>query len=317
MQQRNIGRSGLRVSSIGLGCNNFGGRIDGAATRAVVDAAFDAGITFFDTAASYGNNGGSETLLGECLGARRKDIVLATKFGWTQGTGGTLGGGARRSIIASAEASLGRLRTDWIDLLYLHKPDPATPIEETLRALDDLIHQGKVRYVGCSNLAAWQVIEAHFTAKLANLNGFICCQDEYSLLVRGIEDALLPALRHAGLGLIPYFPLASGVLTGKYRPGSNLPEGTRLAGAPALSQRFGNAGNLAIAERLRLWAEARGHTLVELAFSWLLAQGSVASVIAGATKPAQVAQNAVAGDWALSAADLAEIERILTASDAD
>jgi aryl-alcohol dehydrogenase-like predicted oxidoreductase len=311
MEERNIGHSGLRVSTIGLGCNNFGSRMEADATSKVIDAAIEHGITFFDTAASYGNNGGSETLIGKFLGPRRKNIVLATKFGWSAGLAGTYGGGSRRALTASTEASLTRLQTDWIDLLYLHKPDHATPIEETLRALDDLIHQGKVRYVACSNLASWQVVEAHFTARAANLNPFICTQDEYSLLVRDVERELTPALRHVGMGLIPYFPLASGILTGKYRRNHTMPTGTRLASTPSMSQRFLTDANMAIAEKLSDWCEQHGHTLTELAFSWLLAQPTVASVIAGATSPAQIAQNAAAGGWKLTDAELKEIADLL------
>ena len=194
MQERNLGKSGLRVSLVGLGCNNFGGRIDLEATRKVVHKALDCGITLFDTADTYGERGGSENLLGQILGERRKDIVLATKFGMPMDDAGRLKGGSRRYIMGAVEASLKRLKTDWIDLYQLHQYDPLTPIEETLRALDDLIRAGKVRYVGCSNLPAWRVVEAQWTAKTEHLNAFVSCQDEYSLVMREIEKDLLPMM---------------------------------------------------------------------------------------------------------------------------
>jgi aryl-alcohol dehydrogenase-like predicted oxidoreductase len=212
---RNLGRSGLRVSAVGLGCNNFGGRIDFAASKAVVHKALDLGITLLDTADTYGNRGGSEEALGRILGERRKDIVLASKFGFPMNDSETLSGGSRRYIMSAVEASLKRLNTDYLDLYQLHRPDPLTPIEETIRALDDLIRQGKARYVGCSNMPAWQVVDALGTARQLGLNAFISCQDEYSLLVRAPEKELIPAMQHHGLRLLPFFPLASGLLTGK------------------------------------------------------------------------------------------------------
>jgi aryl-alcohol dehydrogenase-like predicted oxidoreductase len=203
MKERNLGKSGLRVSLVGLGCNNFGGRIDLEATRKVVHKAFDCGITFFDTADTYGERGGSETCLGQILGDRRKDIVLATKFGMPMDDAGRMKGASRRYIMSAVEASLKRLNTDWIDLYQLHQYDPLTPIEETLRALDDLVHQGKVRHIGCSNLPSWRVVEAQWTARVEHLGAFICCQDEYSLLVREIEKDLLPAMEAYGMSLCP------------------------------------------------------------------------------------------------------------------
>ena len=311
MQTRILGRSGLRVSAIGLGCNNFGGRIDLEATRAVVHAALDHGITLFDTADVYGNRGGSETALGQVLGGRRKDIVLATKFGMPMDDAQTLKGGARRYIVTAVEASLRRLGTDWIDLYQLHRPDPDTPIEETLRALDDLVRAGKVRYIGASNLAAWQLVEADWTARSANLTRFISHQDEYSLLNRDIETALLPAAGAYGIGLLPYFPLASGLLSGKYKQGEPLPPGTRLATGGPLADRVLNEANWRKVGRLDAFAGARGHSLLDLAFSWLLAKGA-ASVIAGATKPEQIGANVRAADWTLDAADLAAIDQLLS-----
>jgi aryl-alcohol dehydrogenase-like predicted oxidoreductase len=310
MDIRNLGRSGLRVSAVGLGCNNFGGRIDLEASRAVVHAALDAGITLFDTADVYGEKGGSETALGEILGPRRQDIVLATKFGMAMDGAGVKQGGSRRYIMSAVEASLRRLRTDWIDLYQLHTTDPLTPVDETLRALEDLTRAGKIRYAGCSNLPAWQVTDAVWTARSLNLAGFVSCQDEVSLLVRRHEAELMPAMRAHGLGLLPYFPLASGLLTGKYRRNQPIPEDARLTKTQRLADRYLTEQNWGIAERLGDFAAARGHSLLELAFSWLLARPPVASVIAGATKPEQITANVAAGGWMLSTEDLAEIDRI-------
>jgi aryl-alcohol dehydrogenase-like predicted oxidoreductase len=310
MKMRNLGHSGLRVSEVGLGCNNFGGRVDLDGTRAVVDAALEHGITLFDTADVYGNRGGSETLLGEVLGTRRKDIVLATKFGMVMNDAQTLKGGSRRYIVSAVETSLKRLKTDWIDLYQMHRPDPETPIEETLRALDDLIRAGKVRYIGSSNFAGWQLVEAEFTAKTAGLNRFIAHQDEYSLLNRQIEKEILPAARACGVGLLPFFPLASGLLTGKYKHGEPPPQGTRLGNAGPLADRVLTDANWAKVGRLETFAQERGHSLLDLAFTWLLAKGA-ASVIAGATKPEQIAANARAANWELAPADLVEIDRLL------
>jgi aryl-alcohol dehydrogenase-like predicted oxidoreductase len=307
---RNLGRSGLRVSAIGLGCNNFGGRIDLEATRKVIHKAIDLGITLFDTADVYGNRGGSETLMGQVLGERRKDIVLATKFGMPMSDDGTKTGGSRRYIMAAVEDSLRRLKTDWIDLYQLHQADPATPVEETLRALDDLVRQGKVRYLGVSNMPAWQVVEAQWTSRLCSLNAFVSCQDEYSLVVRGIERDIVPAARAYGMGVLPYFPLASGLLTGKYSHNAPMPENARLTNTQRLAERYLTDANWAIAERLKDFSQSRGHTLLELAFSWLLCRPPVSSVIAGATRPEQLEQNVTAGDWKLSDIELAEIDQI-------
>jgi aryl-alcohol dehydrogenase-like predicted oxidoreductase len=310
MEIRNLGQSGLRVSSIGLGCNNFGGRIDEAATKRVIHKALDLGITLFDTADTYGEKGGSETVMGNILGADRQRIVLATKFASPMDDSGEKTGGSRRYIMTAVEDSLRRLRTDWIDLYQMHRVDPNTPIEETLRALDDLIRQGKVRYIGCSNFPAWQMTEASWTARTAGLNGFVSCQDEYSLVHRAPEAELIPAARKLGFGLLPFFPLASGLLTGKYRRNTPLPAGTRLAATQRLADRYLTERNWEVSERLGDYAETRGHTMLELAFSWLLAQSPVASVIAGATRTEQLEQNARAGSWKMTAEDLAEIGRI-------
>ncbi len=310
MEIRNLGTSGLKVSVVGLGCNNFGRRCDLEQTKSVVHKALDVGVTLFDTADMYGGLGGSERLLGVALGARRKDIVLATKFGWPMDDEERLKGASRRYIMQAVEASLKRLNTDWIDLYQLHKPDDNTPIEETLRALDDLVRDGKVRYIGCSNLKAWRVVEAYWTAGASNLNPFISCQDEYSLVKRDIEAELIPAMTNYGLGLLPFFPLASGLLTGKYRRGEAMPEEARLTNTERMAARYLTERNWEIAEELRAYAEKNGKTLLELAFSWLAQRDPVASVIAGATRPEQVEQNVEAVGWKLTAEDFAEIDRI-------
>lgn len=313
MQLRNLGQSGLRVSTIGLGCNNFGGRIGLEETRAVIHKALDLGITLFDTADTYGERGGSETLMGQILGDDRKRIVLATKFAMPMDDVGVKVGGSRRYIMQAVEDSLRRLKTDWIDLYQMHQTDPRTPIEETLRALDDLVRQGKVRYIGCSNYAAWQVVEAAWTARSNGLNPFVSHQDEYSLVFRKPEAELMPATRKYGLGMLPYFPLASGLLTGKYRRNAAMPANARLTKTARLADRYLTERNWRIAEELGDFVEARGRTMLELAFSWLLAQAPVTSVIAGATLPGQLEQNVKAGAWAIGAEDLAEIDRITAA----
>ena len=310
MEQRNLGTSGLRVSVVGLGCNNFGGRIDLEATRKVVHKALDLGITLFDTADSYGNRGGSEQCLGEVLGDRRKDIILATKFGLPMDDEGRLKGGSRRYIMSAVEASLKRLKTDWIDLYQMHRMDPLTPIDETLRALDDLIRQGKVRYIGCSNFSAWRVVEAQLTAKQDNLNAFASCQDLYSLLERGIDRELVPAIEAYRVGLLPFFPLASGLLTSKYQRQAQPPADTRFGGNKAMAEKTLTDRNWDIVEKLQAFSAQRGHSLLELAFSWLLARPGVSSVIAGATRPEQLELNVKATGWPLSREDLVEIDRL-------
>ncbi len=299
------------MSALGLGCNNFGGRIDFAATQRVVHKALDLGITFFDESDTYGDpRGSSETALGRILGDRRKDIVLATKFARPMDGSGRFEGASRHYIIAEVEASLRRLDTDWIDLYQQHQPDPLTPIEETLRALDDLVHQGKVRYIGCSTLPAWQVVEAQWTARHNGLHRFVSCQEEYSLLARRLDDEMMPALEAYGLGLIPFRPLADGLLTGKYARGMPLPAGTRLGNTPHAAARYLNEATWAVVERLAGFAAERGHSLLELALSWLLHRPAVSSVIAGATTPEQVAQNVDAIGWVLTPADMLEIDRL-------
>ncbi len=310
MQKRRIGIAGPEVSLVGLGTNNFGGRIDLAASRLVVDKALDLGVTLIDTADIYGNKGGSEECLGQILGPRRKDVVLATKFGLPMDDTGKLRGASRRYVMQAAEASLRRLKTDWIDLYLLHRPDPRTPIEETLRALDDLKQAGKIRFIGCSNLSAAQLEQALSVSERAHLVSFICCQDEYNLLERNLEKGLLGAMRKHGLGLLPYFPIASGLLTGKYKLGVPLPPGSRLANSPPRGGGVLNDRNWRIVDKLSAFAAARGHTLLELAMSWLASRPFIPSIIAGATKPEQVEQNIAAVPWALSPADLVEIDQI-------
>jgi aryl-alcohol dehydrogenase-like predicted oxidoreductase len=306
MRFRRLGNSGLAVSVVGLGCNNFGRRIGLEQTREVVRAALDAGVTLFDTSGTYGE---SEDFLGEVLGRDRDDIVLATKFGMSMR--GQLGPdwdarGSRRYIRKAVESSLRRLRTDWIDLYQYHVPDGATPIAETLAALHELVTEGKVRYIGCSNFAGWQLADADWTARSGGLVPFISAQNEYSLINRDIEAELVPACLRFGVGVLPYYPLASGLLTGKYKRGEAAPEGTRLAGRPdqLSDRRFDQI------DALEKYAEARGSSLLEVAIGGLAAMPAVASVIAGATKPEQVRANVAAGSWLPSADDLAELNSI-------
>ena len=311
MQLRTLGNSGLKVSVVGLGCNNFGGdRIDMAASRKVIDKAFDLGITLIDTADTYGNRGECESILGACLGERRKDIVLATKCGLPMDSAGLLKGASRRYILSAIDASLKRLKTDWIDLYIIHRPDPQTPIEETLRTLDDLVRAGKVRYTGCSTFAAWQAVEAQWTARHHHLNHFITCQDAYNLLQRELESSLLPAMQAYGLGLIPHTPLAAGLLSGKYQRNAPMPAGARMTREKRQAERWISDANWDIVERLTAFSAARGHTLLELAMSWLAAQPLVASIIAGATSAAQLESNARAVNWQLSADELAQIDTL-------
>ena len=310
MKQRMLGASGPTVSLLGLGCNNFGLRMEIEAARAVIHKALDLGITFFDTADVYGKRGGSETALGMYLGGRRKDIFLASKFGNPMDDSGTMKGGSRRYIMSAVEASLKRLRTDWIDLYQMHRPDPATPVEDTLRALDDLVKQGKIRYIGCSQLAGWQLVERQWIARHHGLTPHTFCEAEYSLLARDAERELIPAMRAYGAGLLPFYPLASGFLTGKYKRGTPMPEGARLTKGKRYSDRFATDANWNVLENLESFCKERGRTLLELAFGWLAAQPVVASVIAGATQASQVEMNAKAIDWELTPQELAEIDRI-------
>lgn len=309
MERRKLGTSALDVSVVGLGCNNFG-MIESGAARKVIDRALDLGVTFLDTADVYGNRGGSEEQLGQVLGARRRNIVLATKFGMAMDDAAGKARGSRANVAAAAEASLRRLKTDWIDLYQLHTPDPKTPIEETLGALDALVTAGKVRAIGCSNLSAAQIGEAREASRRNGFAAFVTAQDEYSLVFRGAERELMPALAAHGMSLLPYFPLASGLLTGKYERGRDIPAGTRYARMARFGARYMTDENWAIVERLKAFCAARGRTLLELAFSWLVSHGRLASVIAGATRPEQVEQNVKAADWNLTADEIAEVDRL-------
>jgi aryl-alcohol dehydrogenase-like predicted oxidoreductase len=307
MKVRRLGNSGLKVSVVGLGCNNFGMKLDADETARVVGAALDAGVTLFDTADIYGGTK-SEEFLGRALGARRHEVVLATKFGMQVGGDPKKRGGSRKWIMTAVEDSLRRLGTDYVDLYQHHQPDPDTPVDETLRALDDLVTQGKVRYIGCSNYTGWQIADADWTA--AGQSRFVSAQNLYSLLERDVEREVLPAGGHFGLGFLPFFPLASGLLSGKYRRGAPPPEGTRLAlwgerGKSAMSD-----ANFDKVEALAKWAEDRGHTILELAFAWLLGHEVVSSVIAGATSPEQIKANAATAEWRLTPEEVEEVGKL-------
>ena len=316
MRYRTLGDSGLLVSVVGLGGNNFGGRLDNARTRAVVDAAIDEGITLFDTADMYGRDGGSELALGEALKGRRDKVVLATKFGH-QGTdmgyGPAAGAkGGRKYIRLAAEKSLSRLRTDHIDLYQLHTPDPLTPIDETIAALDELVTEGKVRYIGHSNLSGWQLADAAHTALAGGRTPFVSSQNRWSLLERDAERELVPAARHFGLGVLPYSPLANGLLTGKVRRGKEIPAGTRLT-EPRRAGYVTDA-KLDKVEALIAWGQDYGVSILEIAIGGLAAQPGCSSVIAGATSPEQVKANAAAGEWQPTPDQLTAIDKIVPAS---
>ncbi|HTX29968.1 MAG TPA: aldo/keto reductase [Solirubrobacteraceae bacterium] len=305
---RALGHSGLEVSVLGLGCNNFGRRVDLDGTRAVVDAALDQGVNFLDTADIYGGHGGSEELLGQVLQGRRDQVVLATKFGMDMGDGRGPRGSAEY-IRKAIEASLRRLRTDFIDLYWYHRPDGVTPIAETLGALHELAEAGTVRAIGASNFSAEQIEEADAVAREQSLTRFTAVQNEYSLLVRDDERDVLPTCARLGLGYIPFFPLASGLLTGKYRRGQSAPEGTRLAGRDEIA----TDAQFDIIESLADFAAERGITLVDIAIGGLLANPTISSVIAGATKPEQVRANAQASRWRPTEEDLAALDEALGA----
>ena len=306
MKTRQLGRSGLTVSEVGLGCNNFGGRLDVDRTREVIYAALDAGITLFDTADIYGNLGGSETLMGQVLRGRRDEIVLATKFGMDMQTG-DVARGSRRYVRKAVEGSLRRLQTDHIDLYQMHEPDPNTPIEETLAALDELVKEGKVRYIGSSNFTGWQLAEAEMISRAQGRERFISAQNLYSLLRREIEVEVIPAAEHFGVGILPFYPLAAGLLTGKFRRGEAPPAGTRLAARPAEVE----SANFDLIEELESFAKAHGLGLTDLAFAWLLGNPNVSSVIAGATSAAQIRANVAAGAHVLDAEAMEAVTEIL------
>lgn len=309
MEYRNLGNSGLEVSVVGLGTNNFGQRMDAQRAEGVVLECLEQGINLFDTADVYGGRGPSEEFLGRALRGRRHEAVVATKFASPMGEGPMQKGASRRWIMQAVEDSLRRLETDYIDLYQVHRPDPNTPDDETMRTLDDLVRSGKVRYLGNSNYSGWQIAHNHWIAETRGYAPFISAQNEYSLLDRRIEAEVVPAARKFGLGLLPFFPLASGLLTGKYRRDAPRPEGARLAQGPA-ADRLLTERNFDTVEKLEAFAQARGHTLLELAFSWLATQDFVGSVIAGATSPEQVRANAAAASWRLTAEEMAEVDQI-------
>jgi aryl-alcohol dehydrogenase-like predicted oxidoreductase len=311
MRYRPLGDSGLLVSVLGLGCNNFGSRLDVDGARAVVDTAIDAGVTLFDTSDTYGGGGGSERALGEILGSRRDQVVLATKFGHQStdmGYGPAAGAkGGRAYIRRAVTESLRRLRTDYIDLYQLHTPDPVTPVAETLAALDELVAEGKVRYLGHSNFSGWQLADAAHLAAAAGRTPFVSAQNHWSLLEREAEAEVVPAATHFGLGVLPYFPLANGLLTGKIRKGQPVPGDSRLAARPA----YVTEAKLNRVEALIAWGQAHGVTILQAAIGALAAQPGCSSVIAGAMNPEQVKANVAASEWIPSAAELAEIDQIV------
>lgn len=309
MEYRRLGRSGLKVSVIGLGGNTFGRYADAAQTAAILYRAIDLGINLVDTANIYGV-GASEELIGRALKGRREDILIATKVGMQMGNRPNERGSSREHVIESCHASLRRLQTDYVDLFQIHQFDPETPLEETLSALDDLVRAGKVRYIGCSNYDAWQVVRALWISDRERFASYVSVQPEYNLLEREAERELVPACLELGLGVIPYFPLAAGVLTGKYKPGEPPPEGTRGYNNPRFESRLKREALEAV-QRLDAWARERGHTVGELALAWLAARPGVSTVIAGTTRPEQVAANARAAEWKLSPEDVAVVDEVL------
>jgi aryl-alcohol dehydrogenase-like predicted oxidoreductase len=311
MEHRRLGGSGLKVSAVGLGCNNFGMRCDQAQTNAVVHKALDAGITLFDTADIYGGRGASEKLLGQALGARRKDVIVATKFGGPMGESPLERGASRRYVQRAVEASLKRLETDYIDLYQLHFPDAETPIEETLEALDDVVRQGKVRYLGCSNFASYQLVDALWVSKTRGLRRFVSAQNHYNMLERTIRHELIPACTQHGIGILPYFPLASGLLTGKYKRGEKPGADTRLGLWGERAGRMLNDDAFDKVEKVQRFAQERGKSLLDVAFGWLLSQPQIGSVIAGATKPEQIEANVKAAEYRLAPADLMAVTALL------
>lgn len=310
MEYRRLGNSGLKVSAVGLGGNNFGWWADEQTSIPVIHHAIDLGINFLDTADVYAR-GQSEEFIGKAIKGKRTNLIIATKFANQMGDDPNERGGSRRYIIQAVDASLKRLQTDYIDLYQMHIPDPTTPMGETLRALDDLIRAGKVRYIGCSNFAAWQMCEAIWISRTNTFSTFISTQPMYNLLSRGIERELVPCCQHYGIGIIPYSPLASGYLTGKYRQGETPPEGTRLSGSDPRFQRVFNEANWNKLGKLESWAKEHNHTVGELAIAWLLAKPMVSTVIAGARKNEQVDANVAAGDWQLTPEEVAEVEALL------
>ena len=310
MEHRLLGNSGLKVPAVGLGCNNFGGRLDPKETALVLNECIEEGLNFFDTANVYGG-GLSEDYMGKALKGKRHEVLLATKAGMSVGDGPNESGSSRKHLMQQIDVSLSRLQTDYIDLYQIHRHDPNTPVEETMRALDDLVAQGKVRYIGCSNYAAWQIAESNGVANNLNLQPFVTVQPEYSMMKRDVEKEISPAAAKLGLGILPYFPLASGFLTGKYKRGAGTPDGTRLAGNQQRADATLTSSNFDLLEKLEDFASQRGCSMVELAIAWLLANPSVSCVIAGATKPEQVKANAKAGDCQITVEEKAELDAIL------
>jgi aryl-alcohol dehydrogenase-like predicted oxidoreductase len=307
MEYRRLGKSGLKVSEIGLGTNAFGGRADEQTSIRAIERALELGINFIDTADVY-TQGRSEEIVGKAVGAKRSSVVIATKFGSPTSVGR---GGSRDHLMKAVEASLRRLGTDYIDLYYIHRPDSETPIEETLRALDDLVHAGKVRYIACSNFASWQLCEAMWTAKAGNLESFIAEQSRYNVLDRSIEQELVPCCQTYGVGIIPWGPLASGILTGKYGRGQVPAADTRLANRPPIYRDLVTEANFSKTAKLEAFAAERGHSLGDLAIAWLLSHPWLGSVIAGATNAEQVTANAASANWKLTAEDLVQLAKNL------
>ncbi|MCH8063108.1 MAG: aldo/keto reductase [Chloroflexi bacterium] len=307
MDYRQLGRSGLQVSAIGLGTNNFGRQLDAKATEIVINHALDMGINMIDTSNSY-SGGRSEEFIGRALKGKRHEAIIATKVSSRVGEGPNMGGNSRQHILAEVENSLRRLGTDYIDLYQIHWWDPNTPIEETLKVLNDLITQGKVRYIGCSNLKAWQLCESVWAGRASGLASFASVQPSYSMMDREVESELVPFCKSYGVGILPYYPLANGFLTGKYVRGQGAPEGTRLADN---DRGMFTDENFDMLERLEAFCAERDHTVLELAFAWLLANPNVSSVIAGATKAEQVVGNAKAGGWSLTEEEYDEVTAML------
>jgi aryl-alcohol dehydrogenase-like predicted oxidoreductase len=308
MEYRRLGNSGLEVSVVGLGTNNFGRRLDYAGAEAVVKKAIDLGVTLIDTADVYGG-GESEEFLGQILKPVRRDVIIATKFSSPMGEGPLWKGTSRRYIYDSVYASLKRLQTDYIDLFQIHQPDANTPIDETLRALDDLVRKGLVCYIGCSNFTAWMVVEAQMTARMNHYSPVISAQNEYNLLNRKIESELLPMCQKYGLGQLPYYPLAAGFLSGKYRPGGPVDVG-RLADGGGVADRTLTDRNYEVLQKLEAFAQARGHSVLDLAWGWLISQPVISSVIAGSMTPEQVESNVKAAEWHLTPEEMAEVDAL-------
>ncbi|MBG92945.1 MAG: aldo/keto reductase [Chloroflexi bacterium] len=309
MEYRRLGKSGLEVSLVGIGCNNFGRRCDLDQTRSVVNRAIDLGINFFDTADIYGEDGKSEEFLGKAISDKRQSVIIATKFAGNMGTGPMESGASRKHIMDAVEASLQRLGTDYIDLYQVHFPDLLTPLEETISTLDDLVRAGKVRYIGHSNFAGWQIAHAHWIAEHHHLTPFISAQNHWSLLEREVESEVIPSAKAFGLGVLPYFPLASGLLTGKYKRNEPAPSGTRLVAGP-MADRVLTEKNFDIVESLEAFTKEKGHSILELAFSWLACNPNVSSVIAGATRPEQVESNVESVSWKLTADEISKIDEL-------